>query len=141
MQPQETGGFDWMHAISALGGALFGAIGGLFTGIWRLARIEPHLHAEIKASEKRVEDKIEETERRSDEKVEDIVGHFQEAFSGIRQQINDRALEIERDFMRKKDYESLRREDREGFERFQDRYFKEFEGLKRNIAEMLGKRQ
>jgi hypothetical protein len=136
--PQETGGFDLMHGVAGLGG---GALGTFLTWFWRAARIEPQFRLDLEAAKKEVEDKIEEAEKRGIEKVEEIVGHFSEAFSGIRQQINDRALEIEREFMRKKDYESLRREDREAFDKFETRILKEFEGLERNIGAIVSGRK
>jgi rRNA processing protein Gar1 len=138
MQPQETGGLDLMHGVAGLGG---GALGTFLTWFWRAARIEPQFRLDLEAAKKEVETKIEDSEKRQIEKVEEIVGHFSEAFSGIRQQINDRALEIEREFMRKKDYESLRREDREAFDKFETRILKEFEGLERNIGAIVSGRK
>lgn len=133
MQPQETG-FDWWHALSGMVGATVGAGSTLLTWIIRAARMEPTIRAEIVAAEQRVE-------KATEDKIEELVGHFQEAFAAIRQQINTQALELERDFMRKRDYEALREEDRKAFERFQDRYFKEFDDLKRNISEIVGARK
>jgi rRNA processing protein Gar1 len=138
MQPQETGGLDLMHGVAGLGG---GALGTFLTWFWRAARIEPQFRLDLEAAKKEVETKIEDSEKRQIEKVEEIVGHFSEAFSGIRQQINDRALEIEREFMRKKDYESLRREDREAFDKFETRILKEFEGLEHNIGAIVSGRK
>ena len=154
MQPQDAGGgFEWSHALSALGGGLVTAIGAAIGWIYKAGGREPTIRAAFTAAigdaEKRVEDKIDavkddletkidQAEKRGEEKVEAIVGHFHEAFSGIRQQMNDNALEVEREFLRKEDYKALRNEDRDAFTRFEERFFKQFDDLKANIARIIG---
>jgi esterase/lipase len=102
MQPQDTGGIDWWHAVSGMGGAVVGAGSTLLTWIVRAARMEPKINAEIKAAEHRVEGKMDE-----------MVSHFQEAFAGIRRQIDDHKLHTETNFARKDDIREFREEHRE----------------------------
>jgi esterase/lipase len=99
MQPPEAGGFDWWHAMTGAGG---GILGTFLTWFWRAARAEPKLSAEITAAEHRVE-----------EKVEEMTGHFQEAFAGIRRQIDEHKLHTETNFVRKDDFKEFREEYRE----------------------------
>lgn len=116
MQPQESG-FDWWHAASGMGGAIIGAGSTLLTWIIRAARMEPKLSAEITAAEHRVE-----------EKVEEMAGHFQEAFSGIRRQIDDHKLHTETNFVRKDD-----------FKEFREEYRDDMRDLKQSIASIADK--
>lgn len=137
MQPQESGSLDyWWHALTGAGGA---GIGTVLTWIWRAARVEPKLQLEIKSAEERLEAKIQETERRvetkieeakrhGEQKVEDEVGHFHEAFNGIRRQIDDLAKGMlprsEFDAARKEilgNTETARKENREDFNKIRER--------------------
>lgn len=111
MQPQDGGdGFSWLHGISSLGS---GAVGALLTWVWRAARIEPQMKLDIAAAEKRVGIEIQEAERRSEEKVEEMVNHFQEAFNGIRRQID----ELAKDSLPREEFNTSRKENREDFGR------------------------
>lgn len=129
MPTPEAAAFDWMNAAGGMVGGVGGAILTIVAWAYRAGAKEPTLKIffkeEISALEKRIETKINEAEKRSDEKVEEIVGHFQDTFSAIRQKINDGELRLEREFLRKEDYKTLRKEDRDDFEKFENRFFKE----------------
>lgn len=129
MQPQDTGSFDWWHALTGGGGGLIGAVAAL---IWRAARAEPQIRADFRTaideSERRIEAKIEEAKRHGEQKVEEEVGHFHETFAGIRRQIDDLA----RDMLPRKEFnqarqeilanaETARKENREDFADIRDR--------------------
>lgn len=129
MQPQESG-FDWMHALSGGLGAIVGAGSTLLTWIIRAARMEPSIRAEIVASEQRIEQKVSD-------KLEEEIGHFRETLDGLRQKIND----VEKDGLPRKEFIDYRKESIAAFERFQDRYFKEFDDFKKNIAEIVSGRK
>jgi hypothetical protein len=116
IQPQDSG-FDWWHAASGAAGAIIGAGSTLLTWIIRAARMEPKLSAEITAAERRIE-----------EKMEAEVGHFQEAFAGIRRQIDDQKLHTEINFVRKDD-----------FKEFRDEYRDDMREIKQSIASIASK--
>lgn len=128
MQPQETG-FDWMHAISGAIGAIVGAASTLLTWIVKAARMEPSIRAEIVASEQRVEQKVAE-------KLSEEIGHFRETLEGLRQKIND----VEREALPRDEFNEHRKESLAAFQRFEDRYIEQFNELKRNIAEIVGRK-
>jgi len=128
MQPQESG-FDLWHALSGGIGALVGAGSTLLTWIVKAARMEPSIRAEIVASEQRVEQKVSD-------KLEEEIGHFRDTLAGLREKIN----EVEKQGLPRNEFNDYRRESLAAFERFQDRYFKEFDDLKRNIAEIVGRK-
>jgi hypothetical protein len=125
MQPQESG-FDLMHAISGGIGAVVGAGSTLLTWVIKAARMEPSIRAEIMAAEQRVEKKV-------DDKFDEEIGHFRDTFEALRQKISD----VEREAMPREEFNDYRKEAREGFERFEDRYFKQFDDLRKNIAEIV----
>lgn len=114
MQPPNDAGFDWWHGVIGLFGGLVGAASGFVAGVWRLARIEPNMKAEFEvnmnAAEQRVEKKIEEAEQRCETKVDGLAVQYHEAFSGIRQKINDVELNTERRFL-SADFRQEHRED------------------------------
>jgi hypothetical protein len=140
MQPQDAGGgFDWAHAFSAFGGWIGGAITGLITGIWRLARIEPSIRADVDAKfleiKQHVDDKVAETKAELDDKLEDLVQQFHEAFLGLRQQISN----VEKTSVTKDDLNRFRDEYRDNFNRFHDQSREDFAEFKRNISEIIGR--
>lgn len=91
--------------------------------------MEPLIRAEITAAEKRVEEKI-------DEKIDLEMGHFRETLSGIREKIN----EVERDSMPRDDFKEFMRQHREDLQKARQETREDFAELKRNIAEMFGKK-
>lgn len=117
MQPQETGAFDWLHAVTGLIGAFFGAAAGLITGVWRVARIEPAIRSDfekgVDAAEKRVESKMDATAQ-----------HFDETLKGLRQKINDVELSAERRFLLKDDFNDFREEYRQDMRDLKNRLTK-----------------
>lgn len=103
MQPQDSGGLDWWHAMTGAGG---GIIGTFLTWFWRAARVEPTIRADFRND-------INEAERRVEEKVESMTSHFREYFDGIRRQQDDLRLNVEEKFVRKDDFKEFRDEWRE----------------------------
>ncbi|WP_316176277.1 hypothetical protein [Bradyrhizobium sp. SZCCHNRI1073] len=128
MQPQETG-FDWWHALSGMVGATIGAGSTLLTWIIRAARMEPTIRAEIVAAEQRVEQKI-------DDKIESEMGHFRETLNGIREKIN----EVEREALPREDFKEFLRQHREDLIADRQERREDFAELKRNIAEIVGRK-
>lgn len=116
MQPQDAG-FDWGHALSALGGGLVTAAGAAIGWIYKAGAREPTLKADLQKSladaEQRVEEKIAESQRESETKLESLVTQFHEAFSGMRQKINDVELNAQKSFVAKGDFDDFRKEYRE----------------------------
>jgi len=132
MQPQDTGGsgFDWPHAVSALGGAIFGAISSLAAWFWRVARIEPTIRADFQHD-------LGEAERRVEARIDGMGGHYQEYFEGIRRQYDDLRLEVEKDFVRRDDFNRMRSEDREAAEERRKENREAFDRLERKIDQIL----
>jgi hypothetical protein len=97
---------QWAQAVSAMLGALIGAVGGLFTAGWRLGRMEARLKLDFEhgraAMEKRLESKVDDAQRA-----------FDETLKGLRQKINDVELESERRFLLKDDFNDFREEYRQ----------------------------
>jgi hypothetical protein len=137
MQPQETGGFDWLHGLTGIGG---GAIGTLMTWIWRAARIEPKIRADfqsdIKTAEEHLEAKIEDAERRGEVKVEEMIGQFRESFTGMRRKIDD----VEKGSLLKDDFHRYRQEDRLAAEERRKENREDFRRLEAKIDQILGQR-
>lgn len=124
MQPQD-GGFDWTHGITSFISVAFGAISGFAASIWRIARIEPTIREDFKAT-------IDDAERRVEEKIETLVSQIHETFSAIRQKINDVELGTARGFIAKSDFDDFKRELREELrEQFRDLRGSFSEALKR----------
>lgn len=101
--------FEWIHLAIALISLLAGALGGLATGVWRVAQIEGRLKLWFK-------DSISECEKRFEDKVELAREAFDETLKGLRQKINDVELETERNlrnFVLKPDFDDFRKEYRE----------------------------
>jgi hypothetical protein len=128
MQPQETG-FDWWHALSGMVGAAVGAGSTLLTWIIKAARMEPTIRAEIIAAEQRVEQKI-------DDRIDEEMGHFRETLSGIREKIN----EVEREAMPREEFKEFLRQHREDFQAARKENREDFAELKRNVAEIMGRK-
>lgn len=97
---------EWGHAFAAIVGALFGAISSIFTGGWRLGRIEPRLKLHF-------EQAISESEKRIEEKVDQARDAFDETLKGLRQKINDVELNSEKRFLPKEEFNDFRQEYRE----------------------------
>lgn len=97
------GGFDWLHVIYGVIGALFGGISGWSQVVWRMARFEPELRKEITQE-------IAEATHELAEKLDNEVGHFDETLRGLREKINEVELHIERKFVGKEDFNSFREE-------------------------------
>lgn len=97
---------EWAHALAAIIGALFGAAGSIFTGGFRLGKIESrlklHFNEAVSESEKRIEAKVGEAQH-----------SFDETLKGLRQKINDVELETVRGFVAKGDFDDFRAEYRE----------------------------
>jgi|ERR1700748_1300940 len=140
------GGGEWILQVA---GSVVGGVGAavltIISWAYRAGGKEPELKSffkeEISAAEKRIEIKIGEAEKRSDQKVTELVGHFSDTFSALRQKINDGELRLEREFLRKEDYKALRQEDRADFAQFEKRIFKEWDDFKKNIAVIIGERK
>ena len=94
--------WEWAHAVAAIIGAIFGAVGGIFVGGYRVGQIEGALQLSIAAGEKRIEAKLEEG-----------VHDFDETLKGLRQKINDVELDTERRFLQKGEFDDFRKEYRE----------------------------
>jgi hypothetical protein len=122
MQPQETGGFDFWHAASGMGGAVIGAGSTLLTWIIRAARLEPKIRADLQAS-------ISAAEQRVEDKVDSMAGHFNEYFEGIRRQQDEMKLNMEKEFVRKDD-----------FREFRDEWREAMRDLKLSIANIVNKK-
>lgn len=105
---------DWLHVIIGLISGCAGAAGGLVAGVWRIAHIEQGIREDFQAAIARTEHEIEA-------KVEALVGQFQEAFSGLRQKINDVELQTEREFVGKSGFEDFRKEYREDVRNLMDK--------------------
>lgn len=133
MQGPDSGGFDWLHAASGIGGAILGALGSIGTLIYRAGSIEPTLRAEFKRD-------IDAAEKRVEEKIEGMTGHFHEYFEGIRRQQDDMRLAMERDFVRKHDLKELREELRSDLREFREENRDDMSELKQNIAKILGEK-
>lgn len=155
MSSPESNGFDWMHAISGLGG---GVLGTCLTWFWRMARIEPQIRADIRAKhdatrlemgqietrveakiaeqERRGEARLDEHERRSEERQEMMIGHFHEAFSGIRQKIND----VEKEALSREDFQTFRQEERADRERARAESRDDFKRLEDKVDAVLRQR-
>lgn len=99
-------GLEWAHALAAIIGAVFGMVGSIFTGGWRLGRIESRLKLHFQEA-------INESEKRIEEKVSRTSEQFGETLKGIRQKINDVELDSERRFVAKDDFDDFRKEYRE----------------------------
>jgi gas vesicle protein len=123
MQPQEGGSIDWMHAVSALGGAVIGAISGLMAGVFGLAE---------RGIEQRVEKKIVALEKRTEDRIDEEIGHFRETLSGLREQINKSAT--------RKDLADFRKESREDLAQHRKESREDTAALEHNIAAMLGRK-
>lgn len=133
MQGPEGSGFDWMHAASALGGAVFGALSAIGTFLYRAGGVEPTLRADFQKS-------IDAAEKRVEEKVDGMTGHFHEYFDGIRRQQDEIRLGMERDFVRKSDIKELRDEIRGNLREFREENRSDMGELKRNISKILGEK-
>jgi hypothetical protein len=99
-------GLEWLHAITAALGALFGVVAGIFSGGWRLGRIEGRLKLHFQEA-------IDVREKRIEEKLDEARGSFDETLKGLRQKINDVELHAERRFLPKDDFNDFREEYRE----------------------------
>lgn len=99
------------------------------TWIIRAARMEPTIRAEIVAAEQRVEQKI-------DDKIESEMGHFRETLNGIREKIN----EVEREALPREDFKEFLRQHREDLIADRQERREDFAELKRNIAEIVGRK-
>lgn len=128
MQPQESG-FEWMNAISGAVGAIFGAGSTLLTWIIRAARMEPTIRAEIVASEQRIEKKVAEM-------MDEDRGHFRDTLSAMREKINA----VEREAVSREEFKEYLRQHREDFQQARQETREDFADLKRNIAEMMGRK-
>lgn len=109
---------EWAHAFAAIIGAVFGMVGSIFTGGWRLGRIESRLKLHF-------EQAMNESERRIEEKLEEGRQAYDETLKGLRQKINDVELDTERRFVAKDDFNDFREEYRE-----------DMRDLKKSIADM-----
>lgn len=107
-------GLEWAHAVAAILGAMFGAVGSIFTGGWRLGRIESRLKLHFQQA-------INESEKRIEDKVDSATGAFDETLKGLRQKINDVELDTERRFLLKGDFNDFREEYRENTNRIFDK--------------------
>ena len=76
---------EWVHALAAVIGAIFGAVGGIFVGGYRVGQIEGALKLSIAAGEKIINERLDES-----------VSAFDETLKGLRQKINDVELYTER---------------------------------------------
>ena len=118
MQPQDAGtGFDWGHALSAIGGGLITAGGALIGWIYKAGgkdlTLKADFHQSLEEAESRVETKIEAVDQRVETKLEELIKHFTDTFAALREQSNLHRLEIEKDFLRKNEFGRWREEDRE----------------------------
>ena len=107
-------GLEWAHAAAAIIGAMFGAAASIFTGGWRLGRIESRLKLHFQEA-------INESEKRIEEKVERAGSNFDETLKGLRQKINDVELDTERRFLLKDSFDDFREEYREDIRRIFDK--------------------
>lgn len=98
--------FEWIHLAIALISVLAGALGGLATGVWRVAQIDGRLRLYVQKS-------IVECEKRFEEKVRRATEAFDETLKGLRQKINDVELETVKGFVAKGDFDDFRAEYRE----------------------------
>lgn len=135
MQPQEGGGFEWMHAVSALGGAVVGAVSGLIAGVFGLA--ERGIRTEIAAAEQRMDQKfsaaINAVEKRADQKIDEEIGHFRETLSGLREQFNKSVT--------REDLSAFRKEIRDDFATHRKESREDAAALERTIAVIVGGRK
>ena len=141
MQPQDAGGgFDWGHALSAMGGGAITAIGAAIGWVYRAGARDPTLKAELQKNlidaEKRVEAQIEAAKKETDGKVDSLVTQFHDTFASLRQKIGD----VERNAVTKEEFNDHRKEVREDFRISRDENREDFAELKRNIAQILGDR-
>jgi len=109
---------EWAHLIIGIMGAIGGAAAGIFSGGWRLGKIEGRLALHIQES-------ISASEKRYEEKMGQATGDFGETLKGLRQKINDVELDTERRFVAKDDFNDFREEYRE-----------DMRDLKKSIADM-----
>lgn len=125
MQPQESGGFDLWHALSGLIGTIIGTAASAVAWIYRAGGAQPKFREEIR-------DEIAAVEKRMDDKLADEIDHFRETLNGLREQIN-RA--VTRD-----DLALFRKEIREDFLQHRKESREDAADLKKNIAEIIGRR-
>lgn len=95
-----------IHVAIALGSALFGGVGGLVAGVWRVARVHTDLRREITKE-------ISEAMKALEEKVDHTVTQFDETLKGLRQKINDVELDTARSYVVREDFDDFRKEYRE----------------------------
>lgn len=117
MQPQETGGFDWLHVLTGLIGALFGGFSGMIAGVWRVARIEPTIRGDFERA-------VDTAEKRVEAKMTGATDHFDETLRGLREKINQVELGSERRFLLKDDFNDFREEYRQDIRDLKDRLSK-----------------
>jgi hypothetical protein len=113
----DSGGFDWAHAISGLGGAMIGALTAIGAHIFRAGGDKPtaklNLQGAIASAEQRLGEKIDAAEQRSETKIEGLVDQFHDSFAALRQKINDVELDTAKNFVAKSDFEDFRHEYRD----------------------------
>ncbi len=106
MQPQEAGGFDLAHGLSAAAGALVGALGTIGAWVFKAGGVGPKMQAEFKS-------KVDAAEKRIEDQMDAATQHFDETLRGLREKINAVELNTERHFLLKEDFNGFREEYRE----------------------------
>jgi hypothetical protein len=111
---------EWVHYAIGIISAAVGAAAGIFSGGWRLGRIEGRLKLNFQEA-------ITMSEQRIEQKLEEARTSFDETLKGLRQKINDVELDTVKTFVAKGDFDDFRQEYREDMRDLK----KSIEGLSR----------
>lgn len=112
---------DWLKIAVQSGASLLSGAVGLLIGVWhagkRSGKQESELEAKIRQDiEDRLRKAIDEMKTAFARDVDSrdlLIDQFQEAFSGLRRQMDDNKLHTEQNFVRKDDFRDFREEYRE----------------------------
>lgn len=124
---------DWPRIAFEATASLVSAVGGLLVGAWQYGRrsakrehaIKDDYQAQIEAVHMELSTAMHGIEQENAERLRMLVDQFQEAFAGLRRQIDDSRLHTETNFLRK-----------DAFREFRDEYREDMRDLKIKIDEL-----
>ncbi len=104
---------EWTNVIIGLVSLIFGGLGGLIGGVWRVAKIEGHLKLYFKKNLDQFETKSDETDRKLEDKMDRTINAFGETVRALREKINLVEKDMIQNYVAKEDFNDFRIEYRE----------------------------